>query len=375
MLLSPVTSSLHPRTFAHATVLYIALTMIGDERVLLADASLQTGSDVYQAACAACHGLDGRGAPRDIVGFDAPLPDFTDCAFTTSEADFDWTAVVHLGGRARKLSRMMPAFGDALSNEQIQRVIDYIRGFCRSRAWPHGNLNLPRPLITGKAFPENEAFVRVAQMAGQAVESRFVYERRLGPRSEVDVAVPFTVRHAFERWQRGIGDVEIGLKHVVAGSARAGSIVSAGVEVTFPTGNDALGLGRRLTVFEPFGVYSQALPADAFLHVQIGLEVPLNLPMPKEAFWRGAIGKTISQRQWGRAWSPMIEVLGARELEFGAPAVWDLLPQLQVTLSRRQHISVNGGVRLPVNLRFVRGSTAVAYVLWDWADGGLFDGW
>jgi hypothetical protein len=121
----------------------------------------QSGEEVYRFACAACHAEDGRGEPRSVVGFDTPLPDFTDCAFTTSEADFDWNAVVHRGGPARGLDRRMPAFGEALSLEQIRHAIEYVRGFCRSRAWPHANLNLPRALVTDKAFPENEAIVRV----------------------------------------------------------------------------------------------------------------------------------------------------------------------------------------------------------------------
>jgi hypothetical protein len=48
---------------------------------------------------------------------------------------------------------------------------------------------------------------------------------------------------------------------------------------------------------------------------------------------------------------------------------------MQVTLSRRQHIMISGGVRLPVNERGERRAQVVAYFLWDWFDGGLFEGW
>ena len=78
-----------------------------------------TGEQLYQTACAACHGSDGKGQPRSVVGFDTPLPDFTDCAFSTPEADLDWWSVVHRGGRVRALDRRMPAFGDALSEPEI----------------------------------------------------------------------------------------------------------------------------------------------------------------------------------------------------------------------------------------------------------------
>ena len=73
-----------------------------------------TGEAIYRAACITCHGRDGQGSSRATVGFETPLPDFTDCAFATAEADVDWHAVVHEGGRIRGLDRHMPAFGDAL---------------------------------------------------------------------------------------------------------------------------------------------------------------------------------------------------------------------------------------------------------------------
>ena len=55
----------------------------------------RTGREIYEATCAACHGVDGRGVSRTQVGFDAPLPDFTDCGFASREPDADWVAVAH----------------------------------------------------------------------------------------------------------------------------------------------------------------------------------------------------------------------------------------------------------------------------------------
>jgi hypothetical protein len=71
--------------------------------------------DLYLNACAACHGADGRGRPKSVVGFDTPLPDLTECSFATPEADADWLAVAHSGGPIRAFDRRMPAFGEALS--------------------------------------------------------------------------------------------------------------------------------------------------------------------------------------------------------------------------------------------------------------------
>jgi mono/diheme cytochrome c family protein len=340
-------------------------------------AARSAGAGIYQSACLACHGADGKGAGINRVGFDTPLPDFTKCSFATSEPDADWASVIHVGGRARGLSANMPAFGAALSDADIRSVIDYVRRFCTSTAWPRGNLNLPRTLVTEKAFPDNEAFVTTSMpTAGvNRVETRFVYEHRLGARAQYEVAVPLRDVRFPTGWNHGLGDLSIGVKDVLVASARRGTIVAAGAEMTFPTGNETRGLGNRLVVLEPFGSVGQLLPLGAFVHAQAGVSLPLNLSTPNdEVFWRAAAGRSFVPARWGRVWTPMIELLGSRELEFEERARWDLLPELQVTLSRRRHIALGGGIRVPLNLR-TRSGSAIVSLLWGYSEGGLFAGW
>jgi hypothetical protein len=106
------------------------------------------------------------------------------------------------------------------------------------------------------------------------------------------------------------------------------------------------------------------------------VEVPADAERaPKEGFWRLALGKTFMQRRWGRAWSPMIEVLAAREIGEASRTEWDLLPQMQVSLSTRQHVLLNIGVRSPMSNRADRSTSVLVYVLWDWFDGGFLTGW
>jgi mono/diheme cytochrome c family protein len=337
----------------------------------------RSGADIYQSACAACHGADGKGAPHATVGFQTRLPDFSNCAFTTAEPDVDWISTVHAGGPVRGLDRNMPAFGDALSNDEIERVIAYVRGFCTSRSWPTGNLNLPRSLITEKAFPENEFVITTAvpTQYTDRVETRFTYERRVGPLSQFEVTMPYNAVDWPGGWNRGLGDIDVGFKQVVVHNAYTGSMVSGGVELTFPTGKETEGLGNRLLTIEPFAAFSQALPFNAFLHAQVGMGVPLNNQSAlNEVFWRAAVGKTFTQPRWGRAWSPIVELLGARDLEFGERARWDLVPELLVTLSRRQHVMASGGVRVPLTLRS-RSPAVIMSLLWEWSQGSVFSGW
>ena len=338
-----------------------------------------SGAELYRSACAACHGADGKGAPRSLVGFETALPDFTDCSFATTEADLDWMAVVHQGGRARGFDRMMPAFGDALSETEIARVVSHLRTFCADPRWPRGDLNLPRPLVTEKAFPENEAVMTTSISTGEqkAVVHELLYERRVGRRGQWEAVIPLTTQETADSgWRRSLGDIALAFKHVVFESLPRGSILSAGGELVLPTARESDGIGRGTAIFEPFGTFSQLLPRDGFLHLHGGFELPARTERAsKEAFWRAALGKTYAEGRWGRTWSPIVEVLGARELVAGEGALWDVLPQLQVSLSTRQHVLLNAGVRVPLNRRDERSTALTFYLLWDWFDGGLATGW
>ena len=48
---------------------------------------------------------------------------------------------------------------------------------------------------------------------------------------------------------------------------------------------------------------------------------------------------------------------------------------MQVTLSKIQHVSVAGGVRIPLTQRDDRGVAVVSYLLWDWFDGPFTSFW
>jgi mono/diheme cytochrome c family protein len=341
-----------------------------------------TGAALYRAGCANCHGPRGAGAPRAQVAFAEPLPDFGDCSFATREPDDDWLAIVHDGGPARAFARMMPAFGDALPVEQIARILAHVRTFCADARWPRGELNLPRPLVTEKAFPEDEVVVSAAASAegNGAVNSKFIYERRFGPRNQIELVVPIAFHERAgdggRQWIGGAGDVAIAVKRAMYHSLERGTILSAAAELILPTGDSARGLGKGTTVVEPFLAFGQMLPLRAFVQVQAGLELPADTNRAgRDAFWRVAAGRSFSQRRWGRTWSPMVELVGARELAAGERAHWDIVPQLQVTLSTRQHVMANVGVRAPVGDTAGRPTQLLMYVLWDWFDGPLFGGW
>jgi hypothetical protein len=127
---------------------------------------------------------------------------------------------------------------------------------------------------------------------------------------------------------------------------------------------------------ETFVSYGQILPNDAFMQFQGVFERPFDLDRAtEEAALRFVLGRSFTAGPWGRTWSPMVEVLGSRALDSGATSHWDLLPQFQVTLNTRQHVMANLAVRFPINDTASREPQLLVYLLWDWFDGGFFEGW
>jgi mono/diheme cytochrome c family protein len=341
---------------------------------------LTSGEAIFRAGCAGCHGPDGKGAPDTTVGFDKPatFPDFSDCPTTTPELDVDWKATIRQGGRGRGFSRIMPAFEEQLTDAQIDAVIGYLRTRCRGAGWPRGELNLPGPLASDLAFPESETALTTAVDAHQApdVSNELVYERRLGIKTQLEVSIPFgSVHEESGTVARGVGDVGVGLKQVLLATTH--SILSAQGEMIMPTGNHSKGLGSGVMVFEAFAAYGQILPSRMFLQAQFGTEQPTSTEeTPRAIFGRAAFGASFRQEAGiGRAWSPMLEFITDRDLEDGAKTNVDIMPQMQVTINRRQHIRGSVGVQVPVANASGRSTQVVFYLLWDWFDGGLLEGW
>jgi len=212
-----------------------------------------SGEAIYRSACLTCHGPDGRGSPRAVVGFATPLPDFTDCAFASAEADIDWFSVVHEGGPVRGLARHMPAFGDALSDADIDAAVAYLRRFCANRAWPAGDLNLPRAFFTEKAFPENEVVYTTAIGRGAEpfVGNEVVYERRLGARNQIEAVVPVDPHRVRMRvWERGVGETQAcgSGACAVAVAAIADGTCASPVTVEMPGGDVEVGVDDALAL-------------------------------------------------------------------------------------------------------------------------------
>ena len=338
------------------------------------------GREIFETRCAACHGTDGRGAPgREALKVD--MPDFNDCSFATREPDSDWGAVVHGGGPARGFSELMPAHGEILSGAEIAAVLNHLRSFCSDRRWPRGELNLPRALVTEKAFPEDEAVVTTFANVNRdgEVVTEFLFEKRIGPRAMVEIALPVIATEqssaTSSHWYGGVGDLAIGTKYAFFHSLVSGSIASLGAEIKIPTGDEGRGLGKGTLVFEPYLATGQLLPGNSFAQLQLLGEIATERDVADEIQLRLALGNSFLLRPHKRVWAPMVEVIGAWKFGDETEADWDIVPQIQIPLNRRQHVRIDLGVRIPLTRTDERATRFGAYLLWDWFDGGLFDGW
>jgi hypothetical protein len=368
---------LRTRSSRLAEIVIVAAALVALGRISDADDDL--GRTTYQSICANCHGMDGRGGPgREQLKID--MPDFTDCSFATREPDDDWLAVAHEGGPARGFSPLMPAHGASLGAETLSLVIAQLRSFCRDTRWPRGELNLPRPQITEKAYPEDEAVLEVsANLENEtAAEAVLVLEKRIGPRAQAELAVPFALQEDSSGSKlAGIGDVAVAAKYAFWHDLARGAITSVAGEVVLPTGDSERGLGSDTVILEPSLLWGQILPWNGFLHAQLLGEFPLEEEDgDPEAQLRLALGRSFFQGRFGREWAPMVELVTTRVFADGEEDLqWDAAPQLQVALNRRQHLRLSLGARVPLDGEGDRPVVGLFYFLWDWYDGGLTAGW
>jgi len=206
------------------------------------------------------------------------------------------------------------------------------------------------------------------------VVSSLLFEKRVGPRSQLELADELRAREqAGGPWLAGGGDVALGAKHAFYSDFERGSIASVGLEAWLPTGSEERGLGRGSVVLEPYLAWGQLLPGDAFLHVQALAELPTEGDLADEIQLRAALGRTFTPRPFGAAISPMVELIAVWSLDGGSTFDLDVAPQVQIPLSRRQHVRLNVGARIPITRE--RDTRVGAYLLWDWYDGGFFEGW
>ncbi len=89
----------------------------------------------FQDYCASCHGKNGFGNGEAGALFNPKPRNFHDCKVMLKITDKTLFHVIKYGGASvAGVSRNMPSWGDSLTDEQIKKMIKYVRHFCPKTA-------------------------------------------------------------------------------------------------------------------------------------------------------------------------------------------------------------------------------------------------
>lgn len=326
----------------------------------------QDTAKLYEKHCAKCHGAAGE-RPETPEPGNRTAFDFSQCVVSSAESTAPWEIAVAHGGQAVGLSKDMPAFREKLADAEIRALVRYVRGICVDRGWPNGNLNFSRPIITEKAFPEDEVVLLPSHARGKGEPSEsglaVVLEKRFGKRNNIEIEFPFASFSNDAGRVSGLQDVKASVKRVFLADRAGTRILSGGLEVAFPTANETNGLGEGRYRFEPFAVAGfgrglttvQTQFAIEFENVTEGGESKVAREYSYSAF----VGRDLG-------WHPSRWSLGG-ELNGVNTSLW-FTPQVRKGLVRTGALAAAAGVRIPINDRDVNRAAIVGYLLWDYRE-------
>ncbi|MBI3621328.1 MAG: cytochrome c [Nitrospirae bacterium] len=240
------------------------------------------GRAIFEKNCVACHGIDAKGTGPAAATLPVKPANLTDCRRTAEDDVEMLESIIHHGGPYAGLSSVMPAWDKTLTSVEIADVAAYVKSLCDDADWVPGELSFPRPLITGKAIPEQEVVlggqlmraVRNANPNEQSMTFSGAVEYRINGLTEIELEVPVSAINLDPGPSTaGLGDVAVALKRVLFFSVEHLTIVTAALELGLPTGRSSRGLGGGQLVWEP-GLRAGWRWNDVILQSDLRLELP-----------------------------------------------------------------------------------------------------
>lgn len=86
---------------------------------------------MFAELCSLCHGTGGKGDGPSAAGLNPRPADFTNCQVMEAQSEETLFTIIKRGGQSLRRSTVMPAWGEALSDGQIQELVAVVRGFCQ----------------------------------------------------------------------------------------------------------------------------------------------------------------------------------------------------------------------------------------------------
>ncbi len=84
------------------------------------------GKELWDKNCKKCHGEDGKG--KTVMGKKLGVKDYTSAKVQDELKDEEMTKAIKEGVKKDGQTKMK-AFGDALSDDEIKSLVDYVRKF------------------------------------------------------------------------------------------------------------------------------------------------------------------------------------------------------------------------------------------------------
>lgn len=366
----------HERSTRRLAACLLAAGLVGTAATAGADdsAQYQRGEAIFQANCATCHGPQGGPDPDSplVKSLGVVPANFADPLFNSREPSGDWKLVITHGGGALGFSEQMPAFGETLSEQDIDAVLVYIKTLGGEHDYPDGDLNLFLPIRTKKAFPEDEWVWKqryTEQDGDNTWKNTLEYEFRVGQRGQGIMELT----HESGGGDSEFGHFEPGFKYVLKHDLRKGYILTAAAQVGIPLNSGAN------WEFLPYLAFGKVLSDSFILQGSGRLKLDLEDSDASSAELASIVHWT--HTPWPRNVFPALEVVAEVPFERGSgpdrksAVQWSVLPQARIGLNKRGNIALNVGVELPLNDTERYDWRAYVYFIWDFADGGLLEGW
>jgi mono/diheme cytochrome c family protein len=95
--------------------------------------NLQAGMEMHKKQCLRCHGEQGKGDGPGSAVLKTKPADWTDAARMSGVSEDEMVRVIKEGGAAAGKSKLMPAFGAKLKDQEISDVITFIRSLQKGK--------------------------------------------------------------------------------------------------------------------------------------------------------------------------------------------------------------------------------------------------
>jgi mono/diheme cytochrome c family protein len=327
---------------------------------------------LYQRACAACHGVDGRGLSPEhpnYQSFNPPPADFTDPLFNSREPAADWVLVIKYGGSKIGLSKQMPAYGQALSDRKIEELVAYLKNLTDASRYPPGDLNFRRPIATIKAFPEDEGliinrFARGKEDNPDSLRTTLYYARRFGARYQGEIKLSHL--NPDDRASE-LEELELGFKWAVHDNLRKMVLYTLGIEAAVPIEDS-----EASNEIIPYFSLAKGLSSTVTFQGMLKAKVPVDDTGDGEATLSGILHWMPSI--WPRSVSPALELTVTEPFDSAKDTGATAIPQLYFGLSKLGHVALALGVEVPItDLEY--DYRIHTFLLWDIADGPFWRSW